>query len=237
MAELLAAAGRRRMSTAWRSISASRRCSSTRPSAASRSAPPARSTCAWTQSGRTAADLVNERRREPSSPTSSARYGEERRSRRVARAIVEARQRQAHRDHRRAGRDRAPRRRAAGQGRERSRRPAPSRRCASPSTTSWASSSAASPPPSRCWRRAAGSPSSRSIRWRTARSRNSCAPAPAARPAPSRHAPPRAEERAATLRDLTRKPVLPSDAEIAANPRARSARLRVAEKLPDGGRA
>ena len=50
-------------------------------------------------------------------------------------------------------------------------------------------------------------------------------------PGPSRHAPPRAEDRAATLGDLTRKPVLPSAAEIAANPRARSARLRVAEKL------
>lgn len=57
-------------------------------------------------------------------------------------------------------------------------------------------------------------------------------------PGPSRHAPPVGEARLATLRDLTRKPVLPTDAEIAANPRARSARLRVAEKLAvSGGRA
>ncbi len=54
-------------------------------------------------------------------------------------------------------------------------------------------------------------------------------------PGPSRHAPPRAEDRAATLGDLTRKPVLPSAAEVAENPRARSARLRVAEKLSTGG--
>jgi 16S rRNA (cytosine1402-N4)-methyltransferase len=58
-------------------------------------------------------------------------------------------------------------------------------------------------------------------------------------PGPSRHAPPRGDAEPARLRDLTRKPVLPSGSEIAVNPRARSARLRVAEKIASGagGRA
>jgi len=40
-----------------------------------------------------------------------------------------------------------------------------------------------------------------------------------------------AEERKAVLKEISRKPIIPSQAEIAKNPRARSAKLRVAEKL------
>ena len=39
------------------------------------------------------------------------------------------------------------------------------------------------------------------------------------------------EERKATLKEVNRKPITPSDEEIKGNPRARSAKLRIAEKL------
>ena len=39
----------------------------------------------------------------------------------------------------------------------------------------------------------------------------------------------------APLKAVNRKPILPQEEEIASNTRARSAKLRIAEKIEDGG--
>lgn len=53
-----------------------------------------------------------------------------------------------------------------------------------------------------------------------------------ATPQGSRHAPERRDHRAQTFRLFGARPRMPGDAEIARNPRSRSARLRVAERTP-----
>ena len=158
-------------STASCSISASPRCSSTRPSAASRSGSTARSTCAWAATGR-APPMWSRAPPSAISPTSSATLGEERHSRAVARAIVARPRQGADRDHRRARRHRRHAwctRGPAASIRRRGR----SRRCASSSTRSWPSLRPGSPPPSASSSPAAGWSWCRSIRSRTASSRRS----------------------------------------------------------------
>ena len=76
--------------TASCSISACPRCSSTRPSAASRSGSTVRSTCAWARDGPSAADVVAQAS-ERDLADIIFQLGEERHSRGVARAIVAAR--------------------------------------------------------------------------------------------------------------------------------------------------
>ncbi len=144
-----------RRSTAWCSTSASRRCRSTRPARGFSFLKDGPLDMRMEQAGPSAADLVNGA---PEALIADIlhQYGEERAARRIARAIVAARKAQALRDHAGARRGRSS---AACRGRSpasRTPRPAASRRCASRSTTSWASSRAGSPPPRRRWRRAAG---------------------------------------------------------------------------------
>ena len=77
-------------STAWCSISASPRCSSIRPSAASPSPRTGRSTCAWAGKGRPR-PTSSTRSTSRNSLISSSVLGEERRARAIAKAIVERR--------------------------------------------------------------------------------------------------------------------------------------------------
>ena len=227
-----------RRSTASCSISASPRCSSTRPSAASRSASTARSTCAWSATGRQR--RRRGRRTPPSaiSPTSSSRS---------ARSAVRRARRPRHRRGARRGADRAPRAQladivarvvhgaarrhpsgdahvpGAAHVRQRRARRARARR---------------SPRPSACSSPAAGWSWSRSIRSKTASSRHFLAgaqPAPRAARAICRR---RRRAPATFDRADARARSAPDDAEVAANPRARSAKLRAAERTgapADGG--
>ena len=99
-------------STAWCSISASPRCSSTRPSAAFPSAMTARSTCAWDATAR-ARRMWSRRRPIAILPASSSTLGEERHARAVARAIVRGAGKGADPHHARARRHRRARRACA----------------------------------------------------------------------------------------------------------------------------
>ena len=174
-------------STASCSTSAFPRCSSTPPSAASRSASTGRSTCAWAAQG-----AERRRCRQRGGRARSRRYHLHCSARSAIRAPSPApsSRRATHAPittTARARRDRRPR--WCVRGRATSiRRRAPSRRCAFSSTTNSASWRARSPPPSACSSRAAGWSWSRSIRSKTASSRRSSPRA--ARPrGGSRHAP------------------------------------------------
>ena len=177
--------------------------------------------------GQSAADLVNTLD-ETELADLIYRYGEERRSRAIARRIV-------------APRSRAPIKRSGELARlvESACTGAPAasiplrgrfRRCASPSTTSLAAWRPRYPPR---WRRCVpvgASPSSAFTRWKIASSstssrlrRRGCVCPP--------ELPACVCGRSPRLRILTRHPLVPSEDEQATNPRARSAKLRVAERL------
>ena len=212
-------------STASCSTSASPRCSSTRPSAASPSAPTARSTCAWRKAGPTRCRRGQPlQARRPRPHLRLPRRGaacrphrpHDREAAREAAVRTHARPCRCDRDAGRTqpeGQDPSGDARLPGAAhlRQRRTRRTCAARCLPPSARS-------SP--------AAGWPSSRSIRSRTASSSASSPTAPASRRG-SRHLPEAAviRPRPSTNRAARSRP---SDAEIAANPRARSAKLRAA---------
>ena len=81
----------RARSTARSPTSACRRCSSTPRAAASASGATSRSTCGWIAAAGRPRRISSTRPTKATSPTSIFEFGEERHSRRIARAIVEAR--------------------------------------------------------------------------------------------------------------------------------------------------
>ena len=151
-------------SSTW--TSASPRCSSRRPSGASRTPTTRRSTCAWTPSRRCPPPTVVNEWPEDRIAGVIRDYGEERHARAIA---ARDRPSPAARDDRRAGRGgsgggpaRLPLRRAA------IRPSGPSRRSGSRSTTSSACSTGGCRPPGSCFRWAGAWPRSRSTRSRIA---------------------------------------------------------------------
>ena len=112
---------------------ACRRCSSTRRAAASASAATSRSTCEWIRRGARPPPIVCRRRRDALADV-IFHFGEERKSRRIARAIVAARDGSRSRRPASSRRSSGGRRGAAGSGS--TRRRALSRRCGSGSTPS-----------------------------------------------------------------------------------------------------